>query len=113
MANPTDPFREERQRDGVKLVRAEGQDVPLLLRLRDIKRTCKDTETFSNDNPLMIVLHSEASVRDVRQLPIESDPPSHAVRWTRYRPPVSIRSLLRERSATPLACGMTSIPGCD
>lgn len=81
MADPPDPFREERQRDGVKLVRADGQDVPLLLRLRDVKRVCKNTETFSNDNPLMIVLHSEAPVRDVRQLPIESDPPEH----TEYR----------------------------
>ncbi|TWT40685.1 cytochrome P450 [Botrimarina hoheduenensis] len=81
MTDPADPFSEQRRHDGVKLVRAEGQDVPLLLRLRDIKDVCNDTQSFSNDNPLMIILHSEAAVRDVRQLPIESDPPDH----TEYR----------------------------
>jgi len=77
MPEKPDPFREDRQRCGVKTAHTEGQEVPLILRLNDIRKTCKDTETFSNDNPLMIVLHSEAQVRNVRQLPIESDPPDH------------------------------------
>lgn len=81
MSDPLDPFREDREVDGYKHVEAEGQDVPLVLRLKDVRKTCKDTKTFSNDNPLMIVLHSEAHVRDVRQLPIETDPPDH----TEYR----------------------------
>ncbi|MBB6430601.1 cytochrome P450 [Algisphaera agarilytica] len=72
-----DPFRQDRQDTGVKTVKAEGQDVPLILRMQDARRTAKDWKTFSNDNPLMIVLHSEAHVRDVRQLPIETDPPDH------------------------------------
>lgn len=66
MPDPRDPFREERQQSGLKTVEAEGQDVPLVLRMQDIRKTCKDVKTFSNDNPLMIVLHSEAHVRDVR-----------------------------------------------
>lgn len=77
MSDDLDPFREDRERTGVKTVEAEGQEVPLVLRLKDVRKTCKDTATFSNDNPLMIVLHSEAHVRDVRQLPIETDPPEH------------------------------------
>ena len=77
MSDLRDPFDEDRKRDGVKLVEAEGQQVPLLLGLRDVKKTCKDTKAFSNDNPLMIVLHSEANSRSVRQLPIETDPPDH------------------------------------
>lgn len=77
MPDPRDPFREERQQSGLKTVEAEGQDVPLVLRMQDVRKTCKDVKTFSNDNPLMIVLHSEAHVRDVRQLPIETDPPEH------------------------------------
>ncbi|MEM8945833.1 MAG: cytochrome P450 [Planctomycetota bacterium] len=81
MPKHSDPFRECRQQTGVTTAHAEGQEVPLLLRLKDIRNTCKDTETFSNDNPLMIVLHSEAHVRKVRQLPIETDPPDH----TEYR----------------------------
>ncbi|MEM9251286.1 MAG: cytochrome P450 [Planctomycetota bacterium] len=75
--DPRDPFRDDRQSTGVKLVEAEGQEVPLILRHRDVRKTCKNTKAFSNDNPLMIVLHSEAHVRDVRQLPIETDPPDH------------------------------------
>ena len=77
MPKHADPFREDRQQTGVRTVRAEEQDVPMILRLNDIRRTCKDFKTFSSDNPAMIVLHSEAAVRDVRQLPIEIDPPDH------------------------------------
>jgi len=77
MPEHTDPFREDRQASGVKTAQAEGQDVPLVLRLKDIRKTCKDTKTSSNDNPMMIVLHSESHVRNVRQLPIETDPPDH------------------------------------
>ncbi|MEN1677955.1 MAG: cytochrome P450 [Planctomycetota bacterium] len=81
MADQRDPFSDDREQSGVKTVAAEGTEVPLLLRLRDVKKTCKDTKNFSNDNPLMIVLHSEANSRSVRQLPIETDPPDH----TEYR----------------------------
>lgn len=82
MPEPTDPltrdpFRDRRRDVGVQTVNAEGQDVPLVLRLQDIRRTCKNTQAFSNANPMMIVLHSEAKNRDVRQLPIETDPPQH------------------------------------
>lgn len=77
MTDQRDPFREDRERDGIKYVEAEGRDVPLVLRLQDVRKTCKDWKTFSNDDPFMIVLHSEADVRSVRQLPIETDPPDH------------------------------------
>ena len=77
MPDHQDPFEEDRKKSGVKLARAEGQDVPLLLRLNDVRQTCKNFQEFSSDNPKMIVLHSEADVRDVRQLPIEIDPPDH------------------------------------
>lgn len=76
-----DPFREDRERDGIKTMKAEGKDMPLVLRLQDVRRTCKDVKTFSNDDPFMIVPHSEADVRSMRQLPIETDPPEH----TEYR----------------------------
>lgn len=77
MSDPRDPFSEDRQQTGIKTVQAEEQTVPLVLRHNDVRKICKDTQTFSNDNPLMIVLHSEAEYRDVRQLPIETDPPDH------------------------------------
>lgn len=70
-----DPFEQDRAGSGVKFMRAEGKDFPLLLRHADVKDVCRDWQTFSSDDPLMIVPHSEAAVRDVRQLPIEIDPP--------------------------------------
>ena len=72
-----DPFADNRQSTGVQRMQAEGQDMPLLLRLQDIRKACKDWRTFSNDDPFMIVPHSEAGVRSVRQYPIETDPPDH------------------------------------
>lgn len=72
-----DPFRQKRQDAGIEYMRAEGQDMPLILRLQDVRKTCKDWKTFSNDDPFMIVPHSEANVRSVRQYPIETDPPDH------------------------------------
>ncbi len=77
MDAPRDPFRHDREAAGLSHMRAEGQDLPLLLRLQDVRKACKDWRTFSNDDPFMIVPHSEAGVRSVRQLPIETDPPDH------------------------------------
>jgi len=81
MTESRDPFREDREADRAGTLRAEGQDMPLVLRLRELRRVCKDTKTYSNDDPFMIVPHSEADVRSVRQYPIETDPPQH----TEYR----------------------------
>jgi cytochrome P450 len=72
-----DPFREQREDTGVAFMRAEGEDMPLVLRLRDIRKVCKDWQTYSSDDPFMIVPHSEADVRNVRQYPLETDPPDH------------------------------------
>lgn len=76
MAAERDPFKPARRQSGVQFMRAEGKDLPLLLRHADVKDACRDWQTFSSDDPLMIVPHSEADVRDVRQLPIEIDPPA-------------------------------------
>jgi cytochrome P450 len=115
MPKHIDPFRQDRQQSGVATVRAEGQDLPMILRLNDIRRTCKDVKTFSSDNPQMIVLHSEAAVRDVRQLPIESDPPDHtdyrALVEPIFRKPqqtdyqATMRTLIASMVATALKSG--------
>ncbi|WOO40621.1 cytochrome P450 [Rubellicoccus peritrichatus] len=78
MPDHSDPFRKARTQEGVLNVDCDGENVPLVLRHEDAKETAKDWETFSSDNPLMCVLHSEADVRGVRQLPLEIDPPDHA-----------------------------------
>jgi cytochrome P450 len=77
MDTQRDPFRQQREETGIEYMRAEGDDMPLILRLQDVRKTCKDWKTFSNDDPFMIVPHSEANVRSVRQYPIETDPPDH------------------------------------
>lgn len=81
MAAPRDPFRADRRDDWATIIDAEGRAMPLVLRLKELRRVCKDTATYSNDDPFMIVPHSEADVRSVRQYPIETDPPEH----TEYR----------------------------
>jgi cytochrome P450 len=81
MTAPKDPFRSARQDPGTMSMQAEGRDLPLILKLQDLRKACKDWKTFSNDDPFMIVPHSEADVRSVRQYPIETDPPEH----TQYR----------------------------
>lgn len=70
-----DPFKESRRASGVQVMQAEGRAFPLILRHADVKQVCRDWKTFSSDDPFMIVPHSEAQVRTVRQLPIEIDPP--------------------------------------
>ncbi|MGC6424317.1 MAG: cytochrome P450, partial [Lentimonas sp.] len=78
MPDPQDPFKESRQKTGtINVTSKEGEDFPLVLRLKDVRKTAKDWKTFSSDNPLMCVIHSEADVRGVRQLPLEIDPPKH------------------------------------
>jgi cytochrome P450 len=77
MEDLRDPFKEQRNDTGVAFMRAEGEDMPLVLRLQDIRDVCKDWRTYSSDDPFMIVPHSEADVRTVRQYPLETDPPDH------------------------------------
>jgi cytochrome P450 len=73
-----DPFSEARRNDGVLVNEFQGNPVPMILRHEDLRRAAKDWQTFSSDAPLRIPIPSEESVRTVRQLPLEIDPPDHA-----------------------------------
>ena len=73
-----DPFAEARRNDGVLVNEFQGKPVPMILRHEDVRRAAKDWQTFSSDAPLRIPIPSEESVRTVRQLPLEIDPPDHA-----------------------------------
>jgi cytochrome P450 len=42
-----------------------------------VRRAAKDWQTFSSDAPFRVPIPSEESVRSVRQLPLETDPPQH------------------------------------
>jgi len=81
MSANQDPFKKDRENGGLHIAQIDGESIPLILKLKEIRKTAKDWQTYSSDNPLMCVLHSEAHVRTVRQLPLEIDPPQH----TTYR----------------------------
>lgn len=72
-----DPFAQARRAAGVLENDFLGESVPLILRHRDIREAAADFRTFSSDAPFRVPIPSEESVRNVRQLPIETDPPDH------------------------------------
>ncbi len=73
----SDPFRETRQQDGVLKCEFQGESVPMILRHEDVKRAAKDWKTYSSDAPFRVPIPSEESVRTMRQLPVETNPPDH------------------------------------
>lgn len=76
-----DPFRDARQTEGVMRCPFQGESLPMILRHAEVREAAKDWETFSSDAPFRVPIPSEEDVRNVRQLPIETDPPVH----TEYR----------------------------
>jgi cytochrome P450 len=78
---PNDPFKKARQETGVLRADMDGENIPLILRHKDLRESARDTATFTSDTPCRVPIPSEESVRSVRQLPIEVDPPAH----TEYR----------------------------
>ena len=72
-----DPFREAREKNGVMRCPFEGEMITMLLRHGDVRRAAADWEQFSSDAPFRVPIPSEESMRSVRQLPIELDPPDH------------------------------------
>lgn len=76
-----DPFKEAREKDGLLITKDKGQEIPMLLRHRDVRKAARDYATFSSDAPFEVPIPSEEDVRPVRQIPIELDPPLH----TEYR----------------------------
>ena len=77
MNNITDPFREARAQNGVLSCPFHGEDILLLLRHGDVREAARDWKRFSSDAPFRVPIPSEAAVRSMRQLPIETDPPAH------------------------------------
>lgn len=74
----SDPFAEARRGTGILAGNFDGERIPLILRYRDVRAAAADYSTFSSDTPFRVPIPSEENVRQVRQLPIESDPPSHS-----------------------------------
>lgn len=76
-----DPFREARQQDGILKCPFQGEEIPMILRHAEVRSAAKDWQTFSSDAPFRVPIPSEESLRTMRQLPIETNPPEH----TEYR----------------------------
>ncbi len=73
----TDPFVQARRETGVLAGDFVGESIPLILRYKDVRAAAANHETYSSDAPFRVPIPSEESVRKVRQLPIETDPPDH------------------------------------
>jgi len=70
-------------------VRDDGVDTEfeMFLRHKDVKAAARDWRTYSSDTPGRVPIPAELDVRQVRQIPIETDPPDH----TKYRAIVADR----------------------
>jgi cytochrome P450 len=77
MVPQNDPFKEAREAGAVAGCDFDGEHMPMLLRHKDVRDATRDWKTFSSDAPFRVPIPSEESVRSVRQLPIETDPPEH------------------------------------
>jgi cytochrome P450 len=78
MNNQDDPFNEARAMCPIHVGTFQGEKVPMILRLKDVRAAAKDTATYSSDAPRRIPFPPEEDVRTVRQYPLEVDPPVHA-----------------------------------
>lgn len=72
-----DPFKAAREKGPVHLAKFQGELMPTILRLRELRAAAKDWQTFSSDAPRRVPIPSEENVRTVRQYPLEVDPPVH------------------------------------
>ncbi|MDQ8201456.1 cytochrome P450 [Pelagicoccus sp. SDUM812003] len=78
MSELHDPFKEAKEKGPILVAEFQGEKIPMILKLKDIREATKDTETYSSDAPRRVPIPSEEDVRTVRQYPLEVDPPVHA-----------------------------------
>lgn len=89
---PIDPFALAREHEGILVADFGGETIPMILRHADVRRAARDWGTFSSDAPMRVPIPSEEGVRQVRQLPIEADPPLHT-RFRKLLNPLFLRPL--------------------
>lgn len=77
MTDLNDPFREARSKCPILAAKHQGETIPMILRLKDVRAAAKDWRTYSSDAPRRVPIPSEEKVRSVRQYPLEVDPPVH------------------------------------
>lgn len=74
-----DPFKKYREENGIYQIEDQGEEVNLILRLRELRKCSHNSSNFSSGAaiPGRIVIPSEEKIRDIRQIPVEVDPPRH------------------------------------
>lgn len=71
-----DAFKEIRVSKGFAKAKDQDDDVMMLLRHKDVRKTAHNYKTFqSGTTPGRIVIPSEVNIRKTRQIPFEVDPP--------------------------------------
>ncbi len=72
-----DPFKNIRKDNSLVYIESNNERIPLILRYKDVRKAAFDWKTFSSDAPFRVPIPSEETMRSVRQLPIETNPPQH------------------------------------
>lgn len=73
-----DPFEQARTEKGIGHCDDQNDPVKMVLGLKDVRKCAHNWKTFqSGAEPGRIVVPSEVSIRDTRQIPFEVDPPEH------------------------------------
>lgn len=74
----SDPFEKVRLATGYGEMNDQDDPVTMLLRHKDVRKSAHNYKTFTSEAvPGRIVVPSEVTIRDTRQLPFEVDPPLH------------------------------------
>ena len=74
-----DPFEQARMSDGTSTIDDQNDPVTMVMGLKDVRKCAHNWKKFQSggDEIGRIVVPSEASIRDTRQIPFEVDPPEH------------------------------------
>ncbi|GAB5558952.1 MAG: cytochrome P450 [Synoicihabitans sp.] len=77
MSQFPDPFEKAKEAGPVLAADLDGETIPMILKLKDVRKAAKDWQTYSSDAPRRVPIPAEENVRTVRQYPLEVDPPEH------------------------------------
>ena len=79
ISNFPDPFEQKRLNKGIGQLEDQDDPVQLVLRHKDVRKTAHNYKVFTSyAKPGRIVIPSEISIRDTRQIPLELDPTIHS-----------------------------------
>ncbi|MEM9017096.1 MAG: cytochrome P450 [Verrucomicrobiota bacterium] len=73
-----DAFAEQRKKGDAIPINFEGEEITMLLGFEAVRDAARDFRSFTSNTPFRVPIPSEETMRTVRQLPIETDPPEHS-----------------------------------